>query len=57
MKTISSNYITEKINGIAVDHSIPCKSSNYTACDGRGVSYVVMHYTANTTDKAKSNAN
>lgn len=58
MATIKQKDITSKINGITVDHSIPCKSTNYTSGGySRNVLYVVMHYTGNSKDTAKANAN
>lgn len=42
--------------GIAVNTSIPCASVNYSYSIGRLVSFVVLHYTGNSSDKAVSNA-
>ncbi len=49
--------ISGSINGIAVNSSIPCSSGNYENCSSRAVSFVVMHYTGNSKDTAKANAN
>lgn len=46
-----------KINGIAVNTSKRCSSSNCTNCSSRTVSYVVMHYTGNAKDTASANCN
>ncbi|MCC8169713.1 MAG: N-acetylmuramoyl-L-alanine amidase [Oscillospiraceae bacterium] len=56
-KTITEGYPITSFNGIAVDTSLPCKSSNYTASASRAVSYIVVHYTGNSKDTAKANAN
>ena len=55
-KTISTGYISDTINGIVVNSSIKCHTSNYNDNSGRNVDYVVMHYTGNTKDIAKNNA-
>lgn len=56
-KTISTAYVTDKINRISVDSSLKCNSSNYTNNSSRSISYVVMHYTGNSKDTGKANAN
>ena len=55
-KTITAGFINEKINGISVNTSLKCHSSNYTADDTRVVIYPVIHYTGNTKDVAVNNA-
>ena len=55
-KTISKGFISGKINGISVNSSIPCSSGNYNNAASRTIKYVVMHYTGNSKDTAKSNA-
>lgn len=54
-KKISIRFISDKINGITVNHSIPCNVSNYENSTGREIGYIVMHYTGNQKDTAKSN--
>ena len=54
---INAGFITDKINGIAVNASLKCHESNYNNADSREISYVVMHYTGNSKDVAKNNAN
>ena len=56
-KTISAGYVTDKINGIAVNASLKCHTSNYNNADSRNIAYIVMHYTGNSKDIAKNNAN
>lgn len=56
-KTISTAYIKDKINGISVNSSLKCNSSNYTNNSSRSVSYIVMHYTGNSKDTSSANAN
>ena len=53
---ISTGFITTKINGITINTSKKCHSSNYQAYNSRNVKYVVMHYTGNEEDSAKANA-
>lgn len=55
-KTISTGFISDTINGMKVNVK-QCNSSNYTACNSRYISYVVMHYTGNSSDTAAGNAN
>ena len=55
--TITSGFITDKINGITVNTSLKCHSSNYNNADSRNVEFIVMHYTGNSKDTAKNNAN
>ena len=57
MKKISIGMISNTINGIKVNSSIPCNSGNYENCGSRTVGYVVMHYTGNLKDSAQSNVN
>lgn len=45
------------VNGIVINKSKPCSSSNYTNMDERNIEYIVMHYTGNEKDNAKNNAN
>lgn len=56
-KTISAGFISETINGIKVNSSIPCNTGNLNNNASRSVSYIVMHYTGNEKDTAKANAN
>ena len=56
-KTISTGFMTDKINGIAVNSSLQCNPTNYNNADRRNIAYVVMHYTGNSKDTAKANAN
>ena len=55
-KTITTGWISDKINGIAVTQSA-CSSQNYAACASRVVSYIVIHYTGNSSDTAAANCN
>ena len=56
-KTINTGFITDKINGIAINTSLKCSSSNYNNSSSRSISYIVMHYTGNSKDTAWANAN
>lgn len=55
-KTINAGFISDVINGIAIDTSKPTNSGNYNKCDSRAISYIVMHYTGNSKDLAVNNA-
>ena len=48
-------WINDTINGIAVKHTYPCHSSNYTNNSNRTVSFVGIHYSGNKKDTAQSN--
>ena len=56
-KTITTGFISDNINGIKVNKSLPCHSSNYQSKASRKVTYIVMHYTGNKKDTARANAN
>lgn len=56
MANITAGMMTDTINGIKINSSIRCHSSNYTNCDVRDVKYIVLHYTGNVKDAAKANA-
>ena len=56
-KTISTGFITDKVNGITIKTSMKAHSSNYDVCSSRSVSYIVIHYTGNKKDTAYANAN
>lgn len=55
MAKITQSWISDTINGIKVTHPYPCHSSNYTNSSSRTVSYVVIHYSGNSSDTALSN--
>lgn len=57
MATINTGFISDRINGILVNSSIKCDSRNYNNRTSRTVNYIVMHYTGNSKDNAKNNAN
>lgn len=57
MATINIGFISDKINGILVNSSIKCHKVNYNNCASRKVEYIVIHYTGNSKDNAKNNAN
>ena len=56
-KVFSTGFLTATINGIKVNSTLPCHSGNFDKLSSRVISYVVMHYTGNTKDTAKANAN
>ena len=56
-KTITAGFISDTINGIGINSSIKCNNDNLNNNTSRSVSYVVMHYTGNSKDTAKANAN
>lgn len=56
-KTITTGMLSGvTVNGIPINTSKPCNSSNYANCSSRTVSYVAMHYTGNSKDTAAANA-
>ena len=55
-KIITTGWITDKINGIAVSR-IACSSKNYAPCSSRTVSFLAVHYTGNAKDTATGNGN
>ena len=56
-KRIDKGFISKKVNGITINTSKKCHSSNYNAYSSRVIKYIVMHYTGNEEDSAKANAN
>lgn len=56
-KIITAGFISDTINGIRINSSIKCNNDNLNNNTSRSVSYVVMHYTGNSKDTAKANAN
>lgn len=57
MATIKTGFIKGKVNGITINSSLKCNSKNYNNRTSRDIKYIVMHYTGNTKDTAKANAN
>lgn len=57
MAIIAMGFIDNVINGIKIDSSIECDLTNHTRMSKRDVEYIVMHYTGNSKDTAKNNAN
>ena len=45
------------VNGITINRSKPCHSSNYTNINEQTIDYIVFHYTGNSKDIAANNAN
>lgn len=56
-RTVTTGFISDTVNGIKVNSTIKCSSGNYDNMSSRSVAYVVMHYTGNSKDAAKANAN
>lgn len=56
-KSITTGFISDKVNGITIKSNIKCNGSNYNNYVSRNVNYVVMHYTGNFKDTAWANAN
>lgn len=57
MATINKTFISNEINGIKINTSKKCHSSNYSSSLSRNVKYIVLHYTGNKKDTAIANAN
>lgn len=53
---IVAGWVKGKVGGIEVNTSLESNSGNYSAKASRVVSYIVMHYTANSKDTAENNA-
>ena len=51
------SFINDVINGIKINSSIQCDLTNHTRMSKRNIEYIVMHYTGNSKDIAKNNAN
>lgn len=56
-KTVTTEFISNAVNGIKVNSDIKCNAGNLNHNASRSVAYVVMHYTGNPKDTAKANAN
>lgn len=56
-KTVTTGFVADTVNGIKVNSSIRCNAGNLNNNASRSVAYVVMHYTGNSKDTAKANAN
>ena len=56
-KTISTGFISDKVNGIKINTSMKSHSSNYDSYSKRNVANIVIHYTGNKKDTAYANAN
>ena len=56
-KATTKGFLNTKINGIKINSSLKCHSSNYENLGNRTIKYIVMHYTGNSKDTAKANAN
>lgn len=56
-KTISNGFLPDTINGIGINAGIKCNAGNFNSNASRNIAYVVMHYTGNSKDTAKANAN
>lgn len=56
-KTITTGWLSAVVNGIKINCDLKCNSDNYNSASSRNVLNVVMHYTGNSKDTAKANAN
>lgn len=52
---VNKAYPIKAANGIEVNTSVPCHSSNYYSYSSRNIKYIVMHYTGNDKDTARAN--
>lgn len=57
MRTINNGFPITQFNGININTSILSSAANYYSYGSRAVKYVVIHYTGNSSDTAKANAN
>ncbi len=53
---ITTGFLTESVNGIAINSAFPCNGKNYTSRTSREINYLVAHYTGNAKDTARANA-
>lgn len=51
-KAFSTEWISTIINGIMVDHAIPCNPNYYWTYSARDIKYIVIHYTGSLNDSA-----
>lgn len=56
-KTISTGFISDKVNGIKINTSMKTNSDNFETLSKRTIKYIVIHYTGNKKDTAYANAN
>lgn len=56
-KTVREDFPINEFNGIVVNTSLLSSNSNFYSYGSRDVKYVVIHYTGNSSDTAKANAN
>lgn len=56
-KIINTAMPIAAVDGIAVNGSLKCKTTNYTDNASRTIRKIVMHYTGNDSDSARGNAN
>lgn len=56
-KTISTGFISDRVNDIKINTSMKTNSDNYESCSKRYIKYIVIHYTGNPKDTAYANAN
>lgn len=54
-KWVSVNAPITYADGLKINQSYPCSTSNYATLSGRTVKYIVMHYTGNSKDTASAN--
>lgn len=57
MRTINDGFPIKQFNGIDINTSTLSSPANYYSYGSRIVKYVVIHYTGNSSDTAKANAN
>ena len=55
MSTITSKYLSSKVNGIKINNNYPCNEDNCSNNSSRNVKYIVIHYTGNSKDTALNN--
>lgn len=56
MKTITTGFLADTVNGIKINTNIKCNPVNYITYNSRDIAFVVLHYTGNTKDSAINNA-
>ena len=56
-RTITEGFPIKSFAGIAVVTGLLSSAKNYYSYSSRSVKYVVIHYTGNSADTARANAN
>ena len=56
-RTVTEGFPIKSFAGITIITNLLSSTSNYYSYESRNIKYIVMHYTGNSSDTAKANAN